>query len=476
MKTIHINKFLNLWLGGLVCLLLDSCGIYSKYEAKTADDVPQNLYGDIALQSDTINSLGNISWRSLFADQQLQQLIDTCLAHNTDLEAAHLHVDEANAGLTAARLSYLPSIAFTPNGALSKYGIYPSTGKVYQIPFTASWQIDAFGLLRNKHLQTKATRDMLRDVEQATQTGLIAGVANVYYTIAMLDEQLAIARETEQTWLESVRTMKALMKAGMSNQAAVSQMEAASHSVRLQILQLEQSRNEVCNSLALLLNQPAGSKADIKPQLPDNVASAFPSLGDNGKGINVGVPCQLLYNRPDVRVAENQLRAACYAYKASISSFFPQITLQGLFGWTNTDGSNIINPAFTIAQLVGSIVQPIFANGGLRAQKISAQDELKIAESAFEKKLLEAGVEVNDYLDAYQKAHDETSVYQDQVDALATAYKATRLTMEYGTTTYLEVLTAQQSLLGARLGQVANRFAEIQAVINLYTALGGGRK
>ena len=451
------------------CLfLLSSCGIYSKYEAKTAADVPQNLYGDIALQSDTINSLGNMSWRTLFADPQLQQLIDTCLANNTDLEAARLHVDEANAGLTAAKLSYLPSIAFTPNGALSKYGIYPSTGKVYQIPFTASWQIDAFGLLRNRHLATEATRDMLRDVEQATATGLIAGVANVYYTIAMLDEQLAIARETEHTWLESVRTMKALMNAGMSNQAAVSQMEAAASGVRLQILQLEQSRNEVCNSLALLLNRPAGSMAGIKPVLPQ-------SLADAQRVANVGVPCQLLYNRPDVRVAENNLRAACYTYKASISSFFPQITLQGLFGWTNTDGSNIINPAFTIAQLVGSIVQPIFANGGLRAQKISARDELAIAESAFEKKLLEAGVEVNNYLDAYQKAHEQTTVYQQQVDALATAYKATRLTMEHGTTTYLEVLTAQQSLLGARLGQVANRFAETQAVINLYTALGGGK-
>ena len=458
-----MNRYIILAIG---CCLLSSCGIYSKYEAKTETDVNPALYGDAAL-GDSATYLGNVEWRELFTDPQLQALIDTCLTNNVDMQTAQLHVDEANAGLTAAKLSYLPSIAFAPNGAISKFGIYPSNGKVYQIPFQASWQIDAFGLLRNKHQSTKATRDMLMDVEQATKTGLIGGVANVYYTLAMLDEQIRIAKETEVTWKESVTSMKALMNAGMSNLAAVSQMEAAWYSVQSQVLELEKSRNQVCNSLSLLLNAPAGTYSDIHPTL-DSFSS--PDI------VNIGVPCQLLYNRPDVRAAENELRAACYTYKASISSFFPQITINALFGWTNTDGSNIINPAFTVAQLVGSIVQPLFANGGLRAQKIAAQDELKIAELNFEHKLLEAGNEVNNYLDACMKARQQIDIYQQQVDALATAYKATRLTMEYGNTTYLEVLTAQQSLLGAQLGQVANKFTEIQSVIDLYTALGGGRQ
>ena len=451
-----------------VIAMLTSCGIYGKYTEKTADDVPQNLFGFETSASDTASCLGNLSWRHLFDDPQLQELIDSCLAHNVDMQTAHLHVDEANAGLTAAKLSYLPSLAFTPNGALTKYGLYDSTGKVYQIPVTAQWQIDAFGLLRNQHLQTEATRDMMLDAEQATQTGLIGGVANIYYTLAMLDAQIQIAKETEQTWKKSVETMKALKAAGMSNQAAVSQMEAAWYGVQNQIIELEHSRDEVLDALTLLMNEPTGTRRDLHPLL-----SSFHYADQT---LSVGIPCQLLHNRPDVRVAENQLRAACYADKAATSAFFPQITITGLFGWTNTDGSNIINPAFTIAQLVGSLAQPIFARGQLRAQKIAARDELQIAEMNFSHKLLEAGTEVSDYLKEVEKARQESVVYDQQVAALQKAYDATRLTMEYGNTTYLEVLTAQQSLLQAQLGRVANDCALVQAVINLYTSLGGGSK
>ena len=448
------------------CVGLSSCSIYSSYQAKTDKDVPETLYGDVQL-GDSASSIGNVGWRELFSDPQLQALIDTCLARNVDMQTAYLHIDQANAGLTAARLSYLPSLAFTPNAAITKYGIYPESGKVYNLPFTAQWQLDAFGLLRNQHRQQKATRDMLQDVAQAVKTGLIGGVANTYYTLAMLDEQIRIAQETEQTWQQTVKSMQALMQAGMTNQAGVSQMEAAWHGVHTQLLSLQQSRNEVCNALSLLLDMPAGSHTQLAPSL-----SSFQSPAV----LNVGVPCQLLHNRPDVRAAENQLRAACYANKAATSAFFPQLSLTGTFGWTNTDGAGIINPAFTIAQLVGALVQPIFAKGGLRAQKIAAKDELKIASLNFQHKLLEAGGEVNNYLDACQKAREKTTALQQQVDALQKALNATRLTMQYGNTTHLEVLTAQQSLLSAQLGQVANRFEEIQAVVNLYTALGGGRK
>ena len=457
----------HLFIIAALCSLLSSCGIYSSYQAKTDSDVRPDLYGSVEL-GDSASSLGNVQWRELFTDPQLQALIDTCLAHNVDMRTAHLHIDEANAGLTAAKLSYLPSLAFTPNGVLTKYGLDgATTGKVYTLPLTAQWQVDIFGQLRNQHMEQKATRDMLIDVEQAVKTGLIGGVANVYYTFAMLDEQIRIAQETEQTWQQSVKTMKALMNAGMANQAAVSQMEAAWYGVQSQVLSLQQSRNEVCNALSLLLNEPAGSRTSLHPALDSFHAPAV---------LNVGIPCQLLHNRPDVRAAENQLRAACYADKAATSAFFPQLNLTGTFGWTNTTGSAIINPAFTIAQLVGSLVQPIFAKGGLRAQKIAAKDELEIASMNFEHKLLESGTEVNNHLDACQKARQNIDLYQQQVDALQKAYRATQLTMQHGNTTYLEVLTAQQSLLGAQLGQVANRFTEIQSVIDLYTALGGGRE
>ena len=453
----------------VLTLSLSSCGIYNSYQPKTEADVRTDLYGAMDGGSSAIStadtSFAALSWRELFIDPQLQALIDTCLRHNADIETARLHVDQANAGLSAARLSYLPSIAFAPNGVLTKYGLDgATTAKAYTLPLQAQWQIDAFGLLRNQHREKKAVRDMMLDVQQATTTALIGGVANTYYTLAMLDEQIRIARETSQNWSETVRTIRTLMQAGMANQAAVSQLEAAQHGVDVQLLSLEQSRNEVCNALSLLLNEPAGSRKDLHPQLGGFIMP---------ETLGIGLPCRLLYARPDVRAAEANLRAACYANKAASSAFFPQLNLTGTFGWTNTTGSAIINPAFTITQLVGSLVQPIFAHGGLIAQKRAAKDELEIARIAFEHKLLEAGTEVCNHLDACLKARNKSRLFAEQVAALETASRATQLTMEHGTATYLDVLTARQSLLSAQLGQVANRFAEIQATIDLFTALGG---
>lgn len=441
--------------------LLSSCGIYTKYQP--AETTPDNLYGEEVAVDDTTN-FGNVNWRELFTDPQLQALIEQGLQNNTDLRSAQLQIEEAEAALMSAKLAFLPSFALSPQGTISSFDGGKAT-KTYTLPVTASWELDIFGRLRNAKQQAKALYAQSKDYQQAVRTQLIAGIANVYYTLLMLDEQLAISQQTEEAWKETVASTRALMDAGLANEAATSQMEAAYYSVQTSILDLKEQINQVENSLALLLAETPrryerGKLADQR--LPEDVA--------------VGVPMQMLSNRPDVRAAERSLEQAFYATNQARAAFYPSIVLSGSAGWTNSAGSMIVNPGKFLASAVGSLTQPLFNKGQIMAQYRTAKAQQEEASLSFQQALLNAGSEVNDALVACQTSKAKTLLFEKQIQSLEKALESTSLLMEHGTTTYLEVLTARQSLLSAQLSQTANRFTEIQSVINLYQALGGGRE
>ena len=441
--------------------LLSSCGIYTKYQP--AETTPDNLYGEEVAVDDTTN-FGNVNWRELFTDPQLQALIEQGLQNNTDLRSAQLQIEEAEAALMSAKLAFLPSFTLSPQGTLSSFDGGKAT-KTYTLPVTASWELDIFGRLRNAKQQAKALYAQSKDYQQAVRTQLIAGIANVYYTLLMLDEQLAISQQTEEAWKETVASTRALMDAGLANEAATSQMEAAYYSVQTSILDLKEQINQVENSLALLLAETPrryerGKLADQR--LPEDVA--------------VGVPMQMLSNRPDVRAAERSLEQAFYATNQARAAFYPSIVLSGSAGWTNSAGSMIVNPGKFLASAVGSLTQPLFNKGQIMAQYRIAKAQQEEASLSFQQALLNAGSEVNDALVACQTSKAKTLLFEKQIQSLEKALESTSLLMEHGTTTYLEVLTARQSLLSAQLSQTANRFTEIQSVINLYQALGGGRE
>jgi NodT family efflux transporter outer membrane factor (OMF) lipoprotein len=441
--------------------LLSSCGIYTKYQP--AETTPDNLYGEEVAVDDTTN-FGNVNWRELFTDPQLQALIEQGLQNNIDLRSAQLQIEEAEAALMSAKLAFLPSFALSPQGTISSFDGGKAT-KTYTLPVTASWELDIFGRLRNAKQQAKALYAQSKDYQQAVRTQLIAGIANVYYTLLMLDEQLAISQQTEDAWKETVASTRALMDAGLANEAATSQMEAAYYSVQTSILDLKEQINQVENSLALLLAETPrryerGKLADQR--LPEDVA--------------VGVPMQMLSNRPDVRAAERSLEQAFYATNQARAAFYPSIVLSGSAGWTNSAGSMIVNPGKFLASAVGSLTQPLFNKGQIMAQYRIAKAQQEEASLSFQQALLNAGSEVNDALVACQTSKAKTLLFEKQIQSLEKALESTSLLMEHGTTTYLEVLTARQSLLSAQLSQTANRFTEIQSVINLYQALGGGRE
>lgn len=332
--------------------LLSSCGIYNKYQPATT--TPENLYGEEVVTTDTTN-LGNVNWRELFTDPQLQVLIEHGLQNNTDLQSAQLRVKEAEAGLMAAKLAFLPSLAFTPEGVISSFDGAKAT-KTYSVPVVASWELDIFGKLRNAKQQAKALYAQTKDYQQAVRTQIISGIANIYYTLLMLDEQLSIAQQTEKSWEETVTSTRALMNAGLANEAATSQMEAAYYSVKTTVLNLKEQINQVENSLSLILAETP--RHYERGTLANQVIT---------QDLSVGVPMQMLANRPDVRAAERSLEQAFYATNQARSSFYPSITLSGSAGWTNSAGSMIVNPGKFLASAVGSLTQPLFAKGQLIA-------------------------------------------------------------------------------------------------------------
>ncbi len=443
-------------------VMLSSCGIYSKY--KPATEVPENLYGQETVVTEDTVTLGSMNWREVFTDPQLQTLIEQGLQNNTDYLSAQLRVEEAEATLLSAKLAFLPSFAFSPQGTVSSFDSHKAT-QTYSVPITASWELDIFGKMRNAKKQAQALYAQSQDYRQAVRTQLIAGIANTYYTLLMLDAQLEISEQTASSWKETVNSTRALMNAGMADEAAVSQMEATYYSICTSVLDLKEQLNQVENSLALLLAETPHiiQRGKLEgQQLPED--------------FSVGIPVHLLSNRPDVRVAERTLESAFYATNQARSAFYPSITLSGSAGWTNSAGAAITNPGKFLASAVGSLTQPLFARGQLLGQLKITKAQQEEARLSFEQALLNAGTEVNDALVQYHTARDKAVYFEKQIESLQRAYKSTSLLMRHGTTTYLEVLTAQQGLLNAQLTQVANRFTEIQGVINLYQALGEGRE
>ena len=438
-----------------------SCGIYKPYTRPEV--MTDDLYGAGVETADTLN-LGYLGWRELFTDPQLQALIEQGLAYNTDLQSAQWRVKEAEASLKTARLSLLPSFNLAPQGGVTSFEDHRPNW-TWTAPVTASWEIDIFGRLLNGKRRAKALYAQSQEYRQAVQTQLIASVANLYYTLLMLDSQYNVSKQTAAKWRESVETMRAMMQAGMTNDAGVKQMEANYYAIEASLFDLEEQIRNVENSLSSLLGEAPRSfeRGTLDEQiLPENLV--------------VGIPAQMLSNRPDVKNAEYSLAQAFYNTAGARSAFYPALSLSGTLGWTNDGGVTTLDPAKWIFNAAASLVQPIFNAGRNQAQLRIAKAQQQEALLSFQQTLLNAGAEVNNALAKCQSARSKVDLRQKQVASLETAVESTQLLMRHGSTTYLEVLTAQQTLLSAQLSQINDRFSEIQAIVDLYHALGGGRE
>ena len=448
--------------------LLSSCHIYKAYD-RPEDISAEGLYRDTALvngtlESDTAN-FGNVPWREVFTDPQLQAYIEQALTNNADLRSAMLNVESAQAALMSSRLAYLPQLALSPQGTLTNWNKGEMTSKTYNIPVSASWQIDLFGQILNPKRAAQVSLKQAQFTQQAVQTQLIASTANIYYTLLMLDRQLEITENTADVLKKYVETMEAMYDYGNVNSAAIEQSRSAYAQVVASLSDLRQSLTETENAFCLILNEPAHA---IERGVLEN--QILPT------DFSAGVPIQLLSNRPDVKAAEMSLAACYYNTNSARAAFYPQITLSGSAGWTNSSGAGIVNPGKLLASLIGSLTQPLFYRGANIARLKQAKAQEEQAKIAFQTALLSAGNEVSNALSLYQNTQEKVNSRTMQVNSARKAAEDTKELFNLGTSTYLEVLTAEQSYLSAQLSEVTDTFDQMQAVINLYQALGGGRE
>lgn len=458
-------KKTNIIIIAFAALSLTGCkslyGNYERPDVKTSGIVrdPVDDKGALAGSSD----FGNLPWRSVFTDPQLQTLIEKALENNPDLLNAALNIDIAEQQLRASKLAFLPSVVFAPNGSISHFGTHTSSTQAYTIPITASWDVDLFGKLRSQKKAAQMALIQSRDYKVAVQTNLICNVANLYYTLLMLDRQKQIVDDmsglTKNTW----DMMKLQMEFGRARSTSVQSAEAAYYSVQTQGADIKRQIRETENTLSLLLGEPAQSIA--RGSLENQ------SLPANFSG---GIGVQLLSNRADVHANEMALAQCFYNIQEARSRFYPALNISPTGAWTNSNG--LVNPGKLLLSVVGSLTQPIFMRGQLKAGLRVAEDRYKQAYNTWQNSILKAGAEVSNALVAYNSADEKNKLQQQQIDVLKQNVDHTQMLYAQSSSSYLEVITAQQSLLNAEISQVQEQFTKLQAIVNLYNALGGGSK
>lgn len=454
---------------GVMCVaaMMSSCHIYKAYDRPEAITT-SGIYRDPASATDTLASdttnMGNLPWKEVFRDAKLQALIEEGLNNNVDVQAAALRVKEAKVMLTSAKLSYLPSINIAPQGTATSMddGNYV---KAYTLPAVASWEFDLFGKILNSKRGQKVAYQKSQYSQQAVRSSIICGIANIYYSLLMLDRQVTITTETSDIYKENVRVMEAMKTAGMTTEAGVAQMRAASNQVDASLIDLKRQVRETENSLAILLGRA--------PQTIERTTLDEQVMPEK---LMAGVPLQLLENRPDVKMAEMTLAAAYYSTNQARAAFYPGLTITGTAGWTNGSNISVSNPGVFLMQAMASLAQPIFNKGKLIANLKVTKAEEKIAQMNYQQTILKAGKEVSDALFLFDCQNKKLENDKIRVEQLNKAVIATKALFQSASATYLEVLTSQQSLLSAQLSEVADNFQRIQAVINLYSAVGGGRE
>lgn len=451
----------------LAVLSLSGCkslyGNYERPEVKASGIVRDTASNHALAETDTA-SFGNLPWRSVFTDPKLQTLIERGLKNNYDLLNAALNVDMAEAQLKASKLAFLPSFTFSPQGTISSWDGGKAT-KTYSLPINASWNVDLFGNLRSQKRAAQVALLQSKDYQVSVQTSLISNIANCYYSLLMMDKEVEILDDMTKLTKETWDIMKTQMELGRVRSTGVQSAENNYYSTLTQKTELLRQIRDTENTLSLLLGEPGGSIA--RGKLEDQ------SLPTN---FSTGVPLQLLSNRPDVHANEMALAQCFYNVETARSRFYPNLTISGNGIFTNSGGMGIVNPGKWLLSAVGSLVQPIFQNGKLVAGLRVAKDQYQQAYNTWQNSILKAGNEVSNALVLYNSSAQKSKLEAHQIEVLKKNVEDTRALMGESSSTYLEVITAQSNLLNVELSKVQDDFYKMQAVVNLYYALGGGAK
>jgi len=472
MKSEYINR--KILLGLIIPVVLTSCQVFNKYESPVADS--ENLFRNVN-QYDT-TTIASIPWREYFKDAYLQSYIEEAIETNFDMQIATERIKQAEAVLGMARAAYFPDIALNAQvtqDRLSKAD--PLTGvsngkdvlgyhkETYSLGIVASWELDIWGKMNR---QSKAKyAEMLNSYagRNLVQTSLISNIANAYYSLVALDEQLRVTNEMIKLMQANLRTTEALKEAGMANGAAVEQTRGALYSTQASVPDLENNINQLENAICMMVGRDPGTieRSTLDVQILPMEMS-------------YGIPAQMLARRPDVQQAELSFRSAFELTHAARASFYPSLTLNsGMIGFSTVNGlKHFFKPENIFSSIIGGLTQPIFARKQLTTQLKIAKSEQQIALLTFEQKVLDAGREVSDILSTFDASKRKNETRIKEVESQKKAVQYTQKLLIAGEATYLEVLSAQQGLLQAQINHVNDMLQQLQASSDLYRALGGG--
>lgn len=449
----------------VVALVLNACKVTAPYQAPTANT--EGLFRD-ASTTDT-NSIANLPWSQIFSDTILKRLITEGLTQNLNLQIAYTRIQQAQAYYAQSSAAYYPTLSANAQVAAAKLPTQGVGNRVagtqYQLGASSSWDANIWGRLGSARRSALASLLQSEAGARAVQTQLVAGIASYYYNLLSLDAKLAITQQTVHNWDTTVQTMRALKEAAIVTGAAVVQSEASRYAAEVTIPDIKQNIRETENALSILLARPP---------------AAIPRTNINDQGtlpyLETGVPAQLLANRPDVQEAELGFRSAFEQKNVARTYFYPSLTITASGGLSSLSLGNFLNTGSLFGNIAAGLTQPIF-NGRLnrtRLEVASAQQQGALL--TFQNTLLTAGQEVSDALSLYQTALDKMSVRTNQLTALQKSVEYSQELLRYGSANYTEVIQARQNLLIAQLNRVNDRQQQLQAVVELYRALGGGTR
>jgi multidrug efflux system outer membrane protein len=467
--THSANKYIILV---VAAALLSACSVTKKYDRPTAISTDKLYRDQVAADSTT---MANMPWQSVFKDERLSALIQKGLAQNINLKNAIENIVQARASLRQTKLAYYPTLNVDANATRNKQseaglnfpaGININTlTTTYKLGLSTSWEADIWGKLSSSKRAALAKYLSTDAAKQAIQTQLIADIANNYFLLLAYDKQLAITKATLESRIKNVEVIKALKEGAVVTGAAVVQSEANQHAAEVLIPDLKRSIRETENALNILLGQVSGpiDRSVIENQvMPQNLA--------------IGLPSQLLQNRPDVRQAEFDFRVAFENTNLAKTYFYPSLTLTASGGFSNLQLTDFFDKS-VFYSLIGGLTQPIFNQGINKARLTTAQSQQLQALNNFQQSLFVAGQEVSNAMYAYEMAVEKEDSRTKQIEALIKSVDFTQQLLEYSSATnYTDVLTSEQNLLAAQLSGINDNLQKIQAVVDLYRALGGGWK
>lgn len=451
----------------MVFLSLQSCFVAKDYQ-RPETIVEANYYRTDSLPADSL-SMATVSWKELFSDPILQNHIEEGLSNNIDIRMAIQQIVAAEAYLNQGKAGYFPTLfgnaQFTHQelSESSQFGNEVSALQQYQLSADLSWEADIWGKIRSNKRAFEASYLQTVAAHQAVKSRLIANIASTYYQLLALDEQMRVTEETILNRQNSLETINALKDAGIVTAVDVKQTEAQYYTAQAILVDLQNNSRLLENSLSILLGSA-----------PHEIDRSTLESQQITTDLNIGVPSQLLVNRPDVLAAEQDLVNAFELTNVARSSFYPSLTISASGGLQSLELDKLFNASSLFATVVGGLTQPIFNGRRIKTQYEVSQALQEQAFLNFKLTILTASREVSDAMYNYDAATQKIKIKQKEFDAYSIATSYSEELLDNGLANYLEVLTTRENSLNSSLDLINARNLQLQAIVDLYEALGGG--